>query len=365
MTQVETAFDISSNHSALVGARFVDELRRLVAPVARCLNIAVAYSSDELAEWIVSDQDLALSRLSRLDRPRLQAISGSYREWEEIPISYDSNHIGSVFVVFDADQPHTKDSIERVVENAMGLVALRKEEESLLEELSASWENLEAVYEISSDLRAVESPGELLDRILSRAVAIENDLRAALWIERDEALQPMAMKNVSGLMPKSITRGLLAKTIAAGAAVIINGRSKVRAHLQTDPELRAATSVALAPIVSSQGLRGVLELWQENGRLEFDSRTIRLIQALALQAAMVIENARLHRALPIAAALAALQMQDADLKAVNSKTEPDRVKPSTLAGVHAEESSLHATLLPASWNVIRFDLSSRTPPPPS
>jgi alpha-L-arabinofuranosidase len=53
----------------------------------------------------------------------------------------------------------------------------------------------------------------------------------------------------------------------------------------------------------------------------------------------------------------ALQLHDSDLKAVNSKAEPDRVRPSRIAEVRAEGSSLYATLLPASWNVIRAKLS--------
>ncbi len=296
MTPVETAFDITSSQSGLMGVRFVEQLRRLVAPVASCLNIAVAYSADQLAEWIVSDEDLMLSRLSTLEGPSPRATADSYREWEEIPISFDSEHIGTVCVVYDANQPFAKASIERVIEHAIGTLALQREEESLLEELSASWESLEAVYEISSGLRAVESPAELLDRIMSRAIAIDDKLRAAFWIEHDGTLVPMAMKNVEGLMPKSVTQGLLAKTIAGRTAVIINDRSKIRPHLEHSPELRAATSVAMVPIGTAQGLRGVLELWQENGHRQFDSHTIGLIQALALQAAMVIENDRLHRA---------------------------------------------------------------------
>jgi serine phosphatase RsbU (regulator of sigma subunit) len=296
MPIVETEYDITKMQSAVAGARFVEELRRIVTPIANCLNVAVAYTSNQITEWIVSDQDLALNRLSGLDGARPYPVADSYREWEEIPVSYDSVHIGDVFVEFDADQLCAKTSIERVIESAMGLVALQKEEESLLEELSASWESLEAVYEISSDLRAMESPGELLDRILSRAVATGDELHAALWIEQDEILLPTAMRNVSGLTPKDISDGLLAKTIAGRKAVIINDQSRIDAYIQSDPELLAATSVALAPIVSSQGLRGVLELWDENGRHKFDSHTIGLIQALALQAAMVIENDRLHRA---------------------------------------------------------------------
>jgi alpha-N-arabinofuranosidase len=49
----------------------------------------------------------------------------------------------------------------------------------------------------------------------------------------------------------------------------------------------------------------------------------------------------------------AAQLHDADLEAVNSQADPDRVQPSPLAGVRTQGSSLYATLRPASWNVIR------------
>ena len=53
----------------------------------------------------------------------------------------------------------------------------------------------------------------------------------------------------------------------------------------------------------------------------------------------------------------ALQLHDTDLKAVNTGDNPDRVKPSTLAGVRVEGNRLTATLRPASWNVIRATIS--------
>jgi len=47
-------------------------------------------------------------------------------------------------------------------------------------------------------------------------------------------------------------------------------------------------------------------------------------------------------------------LHDADLKAVNTKTDPNRVKPSSLAAVKVDGSRVHATLPPASWTVIRL-----------
>jgi alpha-N-arabinofuranosidase len=55
----------------------------------------------------------------------------------------------------------------------------------------------------------------------------------------------------------------------------------------------------------------------------------------------------------------ALQLHDADLGAVNTSAEPDRVRPSRLAGVKAEGSSVTAKFLPASWDVIRLKEAGR------
>ena len=50
----------------------------------------------------------------------------------------------------------------------------------------------------------------------------------------------------------------------------------------------------------------------------------------------------------------ALQLCDSDLKAINSKNEPDRVRPQPLAAVKVAGDRLEATLAPASWNVIQL-----------
>jgi alpha-N-arabinofuranosidase len=50
----------------------------------------------------------------------------------------------------------------------------------------------------------------------------------------------------------------------------------------------------------------------------------------------------------------AIQLQDADLKAANTKSRQQRVKPSPLAGVELKRIGVHAKLKPASWNVIRL-----------
>ena len=54
-------------------------------------------------------------------------------------------------------------------------------------------------------------------------------------------------------------------------------------------------------------------------------------------------------------ALEALEMHDADLKAVNSKAQPERIKPRALKGASVDGGKITLRLAPASWNVLRFD----------
>ena len=51
----------------------------------------------------------------------------------------------------------------------------------------------------------------------------------------------------------------------------------------------------------------------------------------------------------------ALQLADTDLKAVNTKNEPDRVKPKPLTAVRVAGDRVEATLAPASWSVIQME----------
>ena len=51
----------------------------------------------------------------------------------------------------------------------------------------------------------------------------------------------------------------------------------------------------------------------------------------------------------------AQQLCDPDLKAVNSKAQPDRIAPKSLAKVKVAGEKIEAVLLPASWNVIQLD----------
>ncbi len=54
---------------------------------------------------------------------------------------------------------------------------------------------------------------------------------------------------------------------------------------------------------------------------------------------------------------AARQLHHADLKAVNTREDPMQVSPVPLDHVRIEEERVYATLAPASWTMIRLDVT--------
>jgi len=53
----------------------------------------------------------------------------------------------------------------------------------------------------------------------------------------------------------------------------------------------------------------------------------------------------------------ALQLCDLDLKAVNTRQNPDRIAPRPLTSVRTDGERVEAVLAPASWNVIQLAAS--------
>jgi alpha-N-arabinofuranosidase len=74
-------------------------------------------------------------------------------------------------------------------------------------------------------------------------------------------------------------------------------------------------------------------------------------------------NRSLDEAMPleiVSQGFGALQLRDAqhlchpDLKAANTREDPDRVKPATVEDVGIDAGRIRATLAPASWTMLRF-----------
>ena len=185
--------------------------------------------------------------------------------------------------------------VGNLIKESIHQVELEFEDEDLIRELGSNWESLHMLYEISSDLRASRNIPDILSGIMDRIVSGRPSLHAVLWIEKDGRLEPAITRQVEVTRSRSVNSGILGRAAISRIPVVINDRSKTRIDAELEAELLNAEKIALVPIASRDRLVGVLEVWQEDASGEFDAPTIRLFEALALQAAMVLEGERAYR----------------------------------------------------------------------
>jgi phosphoserine phosphatase RsbU/P len=279
-----------------VVSQFIDELGQSTEALAHCTATAIACLDATRTQWLALHDGCTCCHQLTTPPSCLAGNRLGSRHCEIIEARYEGRALGSVVVCCDSSQSPALAALRQIVQTVVRRVELERENASLLVELAGSWESLEAVYELSSDMRILQDPADLLDRITGKAASIHAGLGAILWLEDNGQLVPMSTKNIPPLNTRPLGEGLIAQVLAERGPIILNSRPQIISVTQLEPELRQAVSLAIVPVATRQGLLGVLEVWQEWGEPEFDSRMLRLLEALALQAAMVIENDRLHRA---------------------------------------------------------------------
>jgi len=256
--------------------RFAAQLRELVAPLASISEVDIALERDGRIEWIFRND------------PPGPDVSG-----RESRISPDFLP-EAVLIVNGRPSEEVLQGVLRIAEAVHHRLELEAEQVALLDELSLCWESLEAVQEIGWKLRSVQNPGILLDGIMARTTAFQDKLCSILWQKNGPDFQAIAARGaVVGANQKPGI--LVVRAVAKGNGIIVGGREQIRQLQGLHPEAQSAHCIAVAPIATPSGSIAVLEVWSNNPSARFDSRTMRLLETLALQGAMVIENDRLYR----------------------------------------------------------------------
>lgn len=282
---VESVHELSSAEQHLL-----DELGKLIGPFAQAAETALAYWNGHSPVWLAHCTECRCSREGAMEPACLAKPCPAGRNCQTLNCGS-----GRLLVCTPESQAALAASVEHLIATLDHQAALEQQEEMLLDELSASWESLEAIYEISSDLGLLTNPQELLARIVYRAASYRASLKAVLWLERDGLYHPLT-QGVEGLETRRVSGGLLGQALAERNGFILNGRDRIAAQPELEPELREAVNLAVVPLTSRQNILGALMVWQEEAGGDFDSYDTRFLSALALQAAMITENDRLHRA---------------------------------------------------------------------
>ena len=221
LTRADTPHAPSPARSRLV-TRFINEFKQALTPLAESADLAVALIVDNEAMWLTDAASHACAQVTNGLPACFGEACTSGRGLLTSQVFCDSEYIGDLAICNPIEQPYLAGVTEYLARAAASRIAQERREESLLEELSDSWESLEAVYEISADLHTIQNASDLLDRIIRRAAAVADGLRAVLWLEQGGELKPLVAKNVDDLQPKVGDSSLLRRSMAVGSPVVIN-----------------------------------------------------------------------------------------------------------------------------------------------
>jgi phosphoserine phosphatase RsbU/P len=263
-------------------------LHRIAEPVAAHAGFALGLAGSEGVDWLCRHKHCSCARW-KIDSP------DAPEEIIRVDVSHRGTLSGCVILCTFGGESSLVPIVQDLIGESVHQVELESEDEDLILELGSNWESLHTLYEISSDLRTSRNIPDILGRILDRIVASRPTLHAVLWIEKEGLLEPSISRQADVSIARSAKSGILGRAAIGRIPIVINDPAKSHISVELEPELSCAEKIALVPIATRDRLVGILEVWQERGAGEFDTPTIRLFEALALQAAMVLEGERAYR----------------------------------------------------------------------
>ncbi|MCU0224321.1 MAG: sigma 54-interacting transcriptional regulator [Acidobacteria bacterium] len=154
---------------------------------------------------------------------------------------------------------------------------------------------LETLYELLAELNSRRDPGEVLETLLDRALAVLGAERGAVVLLRDGQLEVASSRQIERETKDDALR--LSRTVLARAR---GGESLLVPDAAHDPRLAGATSVRLfairavlcVPLRHKEATAGALYLDTRDPARQFDRHDLEFLEALAHHAALALENAR-------------------------------------------------------------------------
>jgi serine phosphatase RsbU (regulator of sigma subunit) len=194
----------------------------------------------------------------------------------------------------------------------------------LVGELARAWDGLDALAKIIAARGGTDGGGPVLHRLLETACIARPEVCSAVWKTEGDVLILVAQFGGVAIDPTALA---LAEACArSGRTRILNADGAPHAE-STGQDSRVIATPGRAP----SGRRAVLAFWSPADTAPFDSHTVRIAEALALQVALIFEEEDWTRR------LLNQERADADLAAAR------RIQASLLESPRVGESG------PVSW----------------
>jgi sigma-B regulation protein RsbU (phosphoserine phosphatase) len=210
-----------------------------------------------------------------------------------VPVEGSIDAVADIHMTFCGTTQAVRGLTVELVQCLVDGAAASRREEALLDELGANWENLENLYELTAEIQGAYNTREMLGRLLARLASANPEIKAGLYIEEGSELEPVAAHNTV-LSPITWRRmPALAKMVHARRVAIIDPSIAFESE---DLSWSKARSAAIAPVATRNAILGFLIIWSDAEGSPFDSSQLRLLEAIAYQAAVTVERDRLVRA---------------------------------------------------------------------
>jgi len=287
--------DSSREHLILIAGRGltpvqVDRLRQ------RRVDASHTGEAVQTRRFVITD----LTRSQRVSDPVLRRAvdAGEFHTQLALPIFVDDDVWGVLAVV--STRPRTFDNdLLTLLQGVAHQVGLAVSRAALLAETQEKSRRLEALARLAQGLTATLSGDQVLERVVGAAVELLGGSMARLWLLEDDG-QRLTLGASAGLVP--VPAGLRSLAIGEGLVglVVARGTPITMPDVQSDAQARHAarlaaegiTSAASVPLQVGARVLGALAVGTTE-RHDYTEEELSLLQSLANQAAIAIDNARL------------------------------------------------------------------------
>jgi len=221
--------------------------------------------------------------------------------WLGVPILSGRRALGVLCVQsYDREHAFSEDDI-RLLSTIASSVGAGIRNARLYEEARRKADEASALADAGREITESLDPDVVLRRIAMRAQALlSRDSAAVLLIEGDGSLRAVVAvgRHAAELQDFRVPAGagIIGRVVASGDGIIVNdvlGDAEAVAVPGT-PEDPNEKLIA-APLAASGRVTGVMAVWRGEAEADFRPEDLVFLTALARQAAVAIENARLHR----------------------------------------------------------------------
>jgi HD-GYP domain-containing protein (c-di-GMP phosphodiesterase class II) len=175
------------------------------------------------------------------------------------------------------------------------LIDLQQDMENLSNEIARNYEELNLHYELSAKLGMHPSPGPVYQHVVDQIRhMISCDHIAILLRDEQGGLSAVHGTDRAGrpLPPFRLEpdKGISGEVVRTGRAMIVCTTNQ---HPRFVPPPYPVSAQMSVPLITSGKVLGVINLTDKEGGIEFSTNELKLMETIARQAAITLENARL------------------------------------------------------------------------